>query len=657
MLRRLLSLSPGRTLIILALLALHAGLALHGLKDVGVTNDETAHLTAGYTYWKRGDYRLQPENGNLPQRWAALPLLATQPHLEPAESPDFWERSQVWLIADDFFFHSGNSPDQLLRQARTAMVVWPLGLCLVVFFWSRHLWGDAGGFLSLGLCVASPTILAHGPLVTSDMAAALCMMAATGAFWRALHHGGGWWVGSALATGLTFIAKFSCVLLVPVFLLVSIGFYLESSDREERRKRLKRVIRLLLCNAAAAFLTIWVAFGLRFDAAAPGMPPFQQFYLTWDEVLSRPGTLTELLRAARDWSLLPEAYTYGFSFVRYFADGRSAFLNGDYSTTGWWWFFPAAFTWKSTPAELLTLVGLVGAAVFGWRTAKASVLKQLIPLSPLLILAAVLGLFAITSSLNIGHRHILPLYPILFILAGALLRVVPKRLRWLCISLPSISLVASLSVAPHYLTYFNQASGGAQRGWEKLVDSSLDWGQGLPSLAKWLKENHQPGEPVYVSYFGSDSLRQKVAEAIPLAPVYDHYRPREFVELQPGLYCIGATMLQDVFSPMHGPWDESKETAYRQSMAWARQALAEGKVDNRIIDFGRDGTEPLWQADRLRFARLLRYLRVRRPDAIVANTTLVFRLSELELQAMIESPPDIVELFIELAQRGDIPGR
>ena len=165
----------------------------------------------------------------------------------------------------------------------------------------------------------------------------------------------------------------------------------------------------------------------------------------------------------------------------------------------------------------------------------------------------------------------------------------------------------------------------------------------MPSLAKWLDENRQDGEPVYVSYFGSDSLRDQVPDAIPLAPVYDHYRPRRFIELQPGLFCIGATMLQDVFSPMRGPWDDAKESAYRQNMAWARQALAAGTVENRIVDFGRDGTEPLWQADRLRFARLLRYLRVRPPDAIVANTTLVFRLSDLELQAMIESPPEIVE--------------
>ena len=310
MFRRFLSHPFGLTAIVVALLALHAGLALGGLDEVGITNDETAHLTAGYTYWTRGDYRLQPENGNLPQRWAALPLLFTQPRLDPSESPDLWERSQVWLIADDFFFNSGNSSDRLIQQARIAMLVWPVGLCLVVFFWSRHLWGDTGGLLSLGLCVASPTLLAHGPLVTSDMTAAFGMLAATGAFWRALHRGGGWWAWSALATGLTFIAKFSCVLLVPIFVILGIWYCLEKSAREERGKRSKRFVGLLLFNGAAAFLTIWIAFGLRFDAAAPGMPPLKELYLSWDEVLSSPGSLTEILHVTRDWKLLPEAYTY-----------------------------------------------------------------------------------------------------------------------------------------------------------------------------------------------------------------------------------------------------------------------------------------------------------------------------------------------------------
>ena len=66
-----------------ALLALYWWLAVTSQVGKGAAYDETAHLTAGYTYWKLDDYRFHTENGNLPQRWAALPLLAMEPHFPP----------------------------------------------------------------------------------------------------------------------------------------------------------------------------------------------------------------------------------------------------------------------------------------------------------------------------------------------------------------------------------------------------------------------------------------------------------------------------------------------------------------------------------------------------------------------------------------------
>ena len=105
------------------LLATHVWLAVSATIGLGVTADETAHLTAGYSYWRFNDYRLQPENGNLPQRWAALPLLPQHPKLEPDQQPDAWRRSHVWLISQRFFFEAGNSIDFLLLTAHSAMVL------------------------------------------------------------------------------------------------------------------------------------------------------------------------------------------------------------------------------------------------------------------------------------------------------------------------------------------------------------------------------------------------------------------------------------------------------------------------------------------------------------------------------------------------------
>ena len=201
---------PLRTALVALLLALHWWLGFSGWLGKGATNDESAHLTAGYVYSKFNDYRLQPENGNLPQRWAALPLLAQNPRLEPAEMPQRWNRSDVWIIANHFLYESGNLPELMLASGRAMIGLLSVAAGLFVFLWSSRLWGEQGGLFSLCLWTFSSTTLAHGFLVTSDMAAALALLVATGAFWSLLNKPSGLrLLARVVLTGLATVSKFS----------------------------------------------------------------------------------------------------------------------------------------------------------------------------------------------------------------------------------------------------------------------------------------------------------------------------------------------------------------------------------------------------------------------------------------------------------------
>ena len=155
--------------------------------------------------------------------------------------------------------------------------------------------------------------------------------------------------------------------------------------------------------------------------------------------------------------------------------------------------------WLALPVALLCIVddwflrpGRTAAA--GAEPADGPLMKVLYGLLPLLILILIYGGFALTASINIGHRHILPIYPAAFILAGGLWRRFGK---WL---LPAVALLLweSLSVYPHYLAFFQAAAGGPAQGYRHLVDSSLDWGQDLPWLRQWLDE-HPSTQPSYFS--------------------------------------------------------------------------------------------------------------------------------------------------------------
>ena len=657
-LRRGASLPPAvLTTVVTLLLALHWWWGVSALRDSGVTNDEPVHLASGYSYWRFDDYRMQPENGNLPQRWAALPLLALhpRPHLNPADEPGWWGESNQWLISNAFCYLWGNNADFMVFCGRAMMALWSVAAGLLVFVWARRLWGDAGGLTALALYVVSPTTLAHGPLITSDMCAAFWLLAATGAWWRAGRELT--WSSlllSCAATGLAFVAKFSAVLLLPVFGLLilaqafgpdAIVVGLGGARRAVARTpaKLGVLAALLVVHGLAAWAVIWTCFGWRYSAFAAGLPPAWKFYLPTQEVLSPPGLLSAVLALAFKLHVLPQAYIQGFGHVRFQAT-RGAFLLGQYSNTGWWWFFPYAFLAKSTLGVLFATAGLVLAATLRWLRPPtgcdrlARIGRDARRLAPLLALGAVYWTFSLLTTLNIGHRHILPMYPALFIVAGALMR--PGAGRWFRGAAAACVLLGageSLWIRPHYLAFFNLLSGGPAQGWRQLVDSSLDWGQDLPALAQWVRAHRRPGEPLYVSYFGADNPAYQGLDAYELAPYYIYGRPRRWRELGPGLYCISATLLEDVYSPVSGPWTPNREHWYAALRTRMRAELASGVRKPDLLDL--DYAGPLWQLDRLRFARLCTFLRLRRPDAVINYTIFVYRLSAPEVQAAVDGSP------------------
>jgi 4-amino-4-deoxy-L-arabinose transferase-like glycosyltransferase len=632
-----------------ALLALYWWLAVTAQVGKGVAYDETAHLTAGYTYWKFDDYRFHTENGNLPQRWAGLAMLAASPtpRLEPADNTVLWQNSHVWGVSQNFFYRSGNNTDYLLFSARAAMAFWGVATGLLVFVWSRRLWGPAACWFSLGLFAVSPTMLAHGPLVTSDMCATFWLLAATGALWRMTARvTPGRVLLAATATGLTAVAKFSAVLLPPIFVVLVAWrclrrepLLLRTGGTERRLDSFpSKLAALLLAGAVVTLGTwaiIWTSFGWRFSGFAPGVPEGWKYYIPWPELLSMAGHWRTPLVTMLQWHVLPEAFIEGFAHLNYQGMGRSAFLLGNYSNTGWWWFFPYAFLAKSTFAELLA-VGL--AAAVGARPALRAFRERgaawLAPVFPLLALVVVYGAFAVLSPLNIGHRHILPLYPPLFILTGGVLAVpaLGWLRRWAVPAVLLLGVAESFAARPHYLAFFNRAVGGPENGWRQLVDSSLDWGQDLPALATWLKSNRQPGESLYFSYFGNGDPAYEGIQGRELAGVYAYDKALRWYELEPGLYAISATMLQTVYNPWRGPWTVERESAYRA----LRGALGQPLSATATAQQRAERNELLKKFDDLRFARLAFYLRVRRPEASIGHTIFVFRLSPAEIKAVTE---------------------
>jgi hypothetical protein len=536
--------SPGFLIALAVLIALgHALAALTATATKSMTADEIAHLTAGHVYNTRGDFRFQPENGNLPQRWAALPLALTGTPLPPESAA--WPRADVWRYGHALFFGQGVSADALLWAGRGMVTLVSAALGVLVFCWSRSLFGWRGGFLSLALYVFCPAFLAHGALATSDVVMTFFFLAAVGAWWRHLEQPGTAWAGlSAVTFALACLAKFSAVLLLPMFALCAGVWLVDRARAGDWRGPLARLGRSTLLHVVVAWAAIWIFHHARYSAFAPDQAAGAGFYRgDWDWILSDIGGSRPLFEVARDLHLLPESYLYGFAFVLQFARERAAFLNGDYSYTGWVSFFPFTFLVKTTlPLLILIAGGAVAAAVTALRIrtdeGPAALTRRLRPLLPLAALFVIYWMTSLASHLNIGHRHILPTYPVLFIAAGWLGR-------WLDVRRP----VAALAIAG--LVAWHVAASVQIR--PHLVDSSLDWGQDLPGLKSWL-DTHARNEPMYLSYFGTGDPAYEGIRATMLPSLPEVGAPRRWHALNPGVYAIGATQLQHVYSSIRGPW-------------------------------------------------------------------------------------------------------
>jgi hypothetical protein len=622
---------------------LHAVLAVTASAGKSMTSDEIAHLTGGLAYNTRNDYRLQPENGNLPQRLAALPLTFAGKSLPAAEDGN-WQTANVWRYGHTFFYERGLSADEFVFLGRAVIALVSAATGLLIFFWSRSLFGWRGAFVSLVLFTFCPTFLAHGALATSDVVMGFFFLASVGAWWRHLEKpGAAGALLSAFTLGLAFVAKFSAVLLPPMLGLIALVWVSGKARRTGWKSPLARIARSTLLHVVVTWAVIWLFYGFRFSAFAPGFAADATFNHGWGFVLNGIGLPAKIIWYLKEWRVLPEAWLYGFAFVLQFSQARGAFMNGAYSTTGWITFFPFAFLTKTTvPMLLVVLVGLISSTWQTLRLGFVAAWPHLRPLTPLAALFIVYWATSLASHLNIGHRHILPTYSVLFIAAGWLGRWLDLR-RPLATALVS-GLVcwhigASLHARPDYLAYFNELVGGSKNGSRYLVDSSLDWGQELPGVKTWLDAHARPDEPVFMSYFGTgepDYYGLERARRLPFISVFS--TPQPLVRLEPGLYCISATMLAHVYSDVRGPW----------TIAWENEYLAARAIEPALIEYMSnparraelEHTAPAakWQAaakryDTLRFARLCYYLRLRSPEAQIGYAIFIYRLSAEEIRA------------------------
>ncbi|WP_428938008.1 phospholipid carrier-dependent glycosyltransferase [Fontivita pretiosa] len=424
--------------------------------------------------------------------------------------------------------------------------------------------GAAAGFLATALLALDPNFLAHSALVKNDVMLSLLMASLAAALWR-FGQRASWpsLLAMCLCCAAAVNVKFSGILCGPIiFAAVLIrallplawpvrGLGSRITMLSTRRQRLAVVPVVCVLAAIATYVMIWACYGFRFSPTANpdvllNTPRLVQraklntiiartrgsVPVTSEMVQAEPEpTMVRAIVWAESKRLLPQAWLHGFLYTYATTKIRSSYLLGQTRIVGFWYYFPCAMLFKTPTASLLAIPTVITAVLLSSATRRRKAMDnpaaaQAPPRDPddarfrfgsadwwsptcLGLPAAVYAASAMSSNLNLGLRHILPVYPFIFVglavgMAGVLRQW--RRTGWTLMGLIVFGLaIESLASYPNFIPFFNAPSGGMRNGIRLLGDSNLDWGQDLPLLGRWQAEHRD--RPLYLAYFGTADPR------------------------------------------------------------------------------------------------------------------------------------------------------
>ncbi len=404
------------------------------------TPDETTYLRAGIAAYQHGDFTPLAEDGIAP-----LPVLLS--FAAPA-------------LLD---VHGYASAIGAARASAILLIGVPL---IIVVYASLRRAGDrATAVAGTALMALSPNIVAHAALATTDVCFVAAALAALLMLVRFVEdRSRNRLIMLHVAMGLALAAKYSAVALFPVVLVA-----LAVSDSDRRGlARVADALALVGGMIATSLVIVWALHGF---ALAPARTP--------------------LVGSSR----VPAIVAGLISQAQHQRGGHPAFLLGNTSFVGWWYYMPVALALKSTTAELVAIAFGLAALVTGWPRASRHTLVWSVAI-------VVFTAFTLVNRLALGVRYGLLLIPLFVFLAlerwgreGGRLAAVAGA------GLVAMQAASALAIAPHYLSYFNRWSGGPVAGYRALADSNIDWGQDLPALRDTVAQ--LGGGNILLSYFGN----------------------------------------------------------------------------------------------------------------------------------------------------------
>jgi len=434
--------------------------------------DDQYHLLRGLAMLDRTSAGLTFNDPPMGEWLEAIPLWIAGIH---PHGPDAFGGDTKLQLAN-VIYRQRLSPESI----RMIVVIWKSLLfvpaALIVFIWCRRLYSARAAWLALALVLIDPTIAGHIPTAALDvlgMEGILLACFAADAYLRKPSHQRA--ILAALASAAAMCLKHTGVITPAVVLLIMV-------IGSRQRETLRRIPLFILVT----LLGIW-AFTL-FDISKPA-------------AVLDPLLINATKHAWTHWTLPAGVYLGALANgLAHSHLGHRAFLFGQYSTSGWWYYYPVVALYKIPLGILLIFILILTLIPFSIREEIRIRMKikirekyQWIPLTCF----SAWTILAIASHINIGFRHFLPAYLfLLMLISGVVASATTSFL--ISIILTISAFLQTLPFHPDYLSYVNFPN---TKYWWTIGDSNVDWGQGMKQIDHWLAAHPRPGREVYLRRF------------------------------------------------------------------------------------------------------------------------------------------------------------
>jgi len=497
--------------------------------------DEPAYMVAGLSHWKFGRFELYRVNPPLVRMVAVLPVMAAGYEGDWSGFYDSPGARPVFSMGENFVSANGERSFFLFMLARWACIPFSWIGASVCYLWARDLFGKPAGLVACALWCFSPNILGHASLMATDAHATSFGVAASYLFWRWLKRPT--WVRVGLMTtalGLAQLAKTTLILFYPLWLFL----WLVYRWPDRRKLGISDWLRqsgMLAFTVAGSLYILNMGYG--FEGSFQLLKEFHfvsdlftgsidtEEYTNSTAVTGDSQSASKKdpsnNRFADSWLgelpvPFPEHYLKGIDIQQRDFEGFTfdSYLRGKFRDHGWWYYYLYAITIKVPLGTwllgLLIVVSRLNGRLcgLGWR-------------DKLGVLLPALFVFAVASSKSgfSHHMHyVLICFPFIFIWLSQIICLLqfqvptmPERIAsatyaskqglasLVVVTALCWSIVSSIWIYPHSLSYFNEFVGGPTGGPKHLLHSNVDWGQDLRYLKWYLTKCERP---VYLAYFG-----------------------------------------------------------------------------------------------------------------------------------------------------------